>query len=144
MPSGEYAIIRGDESTLAAVDMGRAYDELLHGQDGIDIVYDTLTPSWDTAAAQREAEAALQRSPDIDAFVVMWDNGAQAVVQALKSAGMEPGDVYVSGTDASPVSLGFIDQGWQSQTVWTPIDQMATNAADIAHALGTGVEPTAL
>lgn len=137
-PKGDYALIRGDQSTLAQVDMSKAYDELLKGNPDINIVYDTLTPSWDTAAAQLEAEAALQKNPNIKAFVVMWDNGAQATIQALKSAGAQPGDVFVSGTDASTPSLALIAQGWQSETTWMPIDQMARSAADIAHALGSG------
>ena len=140
VPSGDYAIIRGDQSTLAQVDMSRAYDELLKNKPGVNIVYDTLTPGWDTATAQRKAEAALQKAPNIKAFVVMWDSGAQAVVQALKSAGKRPGEVYVTGTDASTPSLAYIAQGWQSQTVWTPIDKMAKDAANIAHALGSGTE----
>ena len=43
VPSGDYAIVRGDPSTIAQVDMSRAYDELLKGKPGINIVYDTLT-----------------------------------------------------------------------------------------------------
>ncbi|SHJ40897.1 D-xylose transport system substrate-binding protein [Paraburkholderia terricola] len=123
--------------------MSKAYDELVKSKSCINVVYDTLTPGWDTAAAQREAEAALQKNPDIQAFLVMWDNGAQAVVQALKSAGKQQGQVWVTGSDASTPSLAYIAQGWQSQTTWTPIDKMARDAANIAHDLGTGKEPPA-
>ena len=109
VPSGNYAIIRGDPSTIAQADMSQAYDELLKGKPGINIVYDTLTPGWDAALVQRNAEAALQKYPEINAFAVMWDDAAQAVVQALKSAGKKPGEVFVSGLDlqrqASPTSL---------------------------------------
>src|SRR3954451_1995070 len=143
VPCGKYAIIRGDQSTLAQVDMSRAYDELIKNKKCIEVVYDTLTPGWETATAQREAEAALQKDPDIKAVVIMWDNGAQAVVQALKSAGKQPGEVWVTGSDASTPSLAYIAQGWQSQTTWTPIDQMPKDAANIAHALGTGAKPQA-
>lgn len=142
-PCGKYAIIRGDQSTIAQVDMSKAYDELVKAKSCINVVYDTLTPGWDTATAQREAEAALQKNPDIKAFLVMWDNGAQAVVQALKSAGKQPGQVWVTGSDASTPSLAYIAQGWQSQTTWTPIDKMARDAANIAHDLATGKEPQA-
>ena len=142
-PCGKYAIIRGDQSTLAQVDMSRAYDELIKSKKCIEVVYDTLTPGWETATAQREAEAALQENSDIKAVVIMWDNGAQAVVQALKSAGKKPGETWVTGSDASIPSLAYIAQGWQSQTTWTPIDRMAKDAANIAHALGTGAKPQA-
>ena len=87
---------------------------------------------------QRNAEAALQKYPKINAFAVMWDDAAQAVVQALKSAGKKPGEVFVSGLDAATPSLAYIAQGWQSQTIWTPIDRMAKEAANLAHALGSG------
>jgi len=140
VPCGNYAIIRGDQSTLAQVDMSRAYDELVKSKECVKVVYDTLTPGWDTASAQREAEAALQAHPDVKVVLIMWDNGAQAVVQALKSAGVAPGTVWVTGSDATTPSLTYIAQGWQSQTTWTPIDQMAVDAANIAHDLGTGVK----
>ena len=54
VPSGKYAIIRGDQATLAEVDMGRAYDELLLHQPGVKVVYDQLTPSWNTTKSLRK------------------------------------------------------------------------------------------
>jgi len=137
-PSGQYALIRGDKATLAQVEMSKAYNDVLVNKPGIKIVYDALTPNWETASAQREVEAALQKNPNIKAVVTMWDDGGQAAVQALKSAGKKPGDVYVSGTNASTPSLRYIAQGWQTQSVWAPIDKLALTAADVAHALGTG------
>ncbi|MBB5399407.1 substrate-binding domain-containing protein [Paraburkholderia youngii] len=142
-PSGQYALIRGDKATLAQVEMSKAYNDVLINKAGIKVVYDALTPNWETASAQREVEAALQKNPNIKAVVTMWDDGGQAAVQALKSAGKKPGDVYVSGTNASTPSLRYIAQGWQTQSVWAPIDKLALTAADVAHALGTGAAPPA-
>lgn len=141
VPCGKYAIIRGDRATVAQVDMSRAYDELIKSKKCIEVVHDVFVPGWETAGAQREAEAALQAHPDLNVFLIMWDTGAQAVVQALKSAGMGAGEVWVTGSDATAPSLAYIYQGWQGQTTWTPIDQMAIDAANLAHDLGTGVEP---
>ncbi|WP_415853707.1 substrate-binding domain-containing protein [Sinomonas sp. G460-2] len=143
VPSGKYAIIRGDEGTTAAHVIGKPYDDLIKTDPNVQVVYDKYTPSWSADGAQKEAEAALQKDPDIKAVVVTWDEGAQAVVSALKADGKKPGDVFITGTDASTPSLAYIAQGWQGQTVWTPIDEMATKAADIAHAFGTGVNPPA-
>ncbi|MGI5423869.1 substrate-binding domain-containing protein [Streptomyces sp. CA-179760] len=139
-PTGKYAIIRGDKATVAENDMSKAYDKLLLHNPKIQVVYDKNIVGWDSAAAQKAAEAALQKDPDIAAFIVMWDNGAQAVAQAIKSADKKPGAVWVTGTDASKPSLKFIAQGWQGETVWTPVDEMARNAADLAHDLATGKE----
>ncbi len=143
VPSGKYAIIRGDEAADAAHVIGKAYDDKLKNNPNVNVVYDVYTPSWAAAEAQKEAEAALQSNPDIKVFVAMWDEAAQSVVSALKADGKQPGEVFVTGTDASTPSLAYIAQGWQGQTVWTPIDKMATRAADIAHAFGTGAEPPA-
>ncbi|MGW2651548.1 substrate-binding domain-containing protein [Streptomyces sp. NPDC001393] len=137
-PSGKYAIIRGDKATVAENDMSKAYDKILLHNPRIHVVYDKNIVGWDSAAAQKAAEAALQKDPDIVAIVVMWDEGAQAVVQALKSAGKKPGQVWVTGTDATKPSLTYIAQGWQGETIWTPVDQMARDAADLAHDIGTG------
>jgi D-xylose transport system substrate-binding protein len=144
LPAGrvaKVAIIRGDPATPAEVDMGRAYDQLLLHNPKIDVVYNVETPNWDQATAQREAEAALQKDPNIDAFAVMWDNGAQAVVQALKSAGKKPGTVWVTGSDASTPSLAYIAQGWQGESTWTAVDRQAINAETIAHDYATGQAP---
>lgn len=144
LPAGrvaKVAIIRGDPATPAEVDMGRAYDQMLLHNPKIDVVYDVETPNWDQATAQREAEAALQKDPSIDAFAVMWDNGAQAVVQALKSAGKKPGTVWITGSDASKPSLSYIAQGWQGESTWTAVDRQAINAETIAHDYATGHAP---
>lgn len=139
VPAGNYAIIRGDKSTSVAQGMGRAYDELLLTNPDVRVVYDQWTPAWDSAQAQRNAEAALlDNSNNIDAFIVSWDDGAQGVVQALKTARIAPGQVYVTGTDGAIPSLANIASGWQSETVWTPIDEAAVSAADLAHALASG------
>ena len=141
LPEGEVAkvaIIRGDPATPAMVQMSESYDEMILDNPDIDVVYDEETPGWDQAAAQRNAETALQQNPDIDAFLVMWDNGAQAVAQAVKSAGKDPGTVWSTGSDGSPASLTYIAQGWQGQTTWTAVDEQARNAMDIAHAFAAG------
>lgn len=138
VPCGKYAIIRGDPALKVPYDlMSKGPDELLLKNDCIDVVYDEDTPNWDSAVAQANAEAALQRDPDIDVFVAMWDGASQGVVQALKGAGKKPGDVYVTGTDAATPNLVYMAEGWQSETVWTPIDEMAKYAANLAHTFAT-------
>lgn len=143
VPSGKYAVIRGDAANSAQKEIGQPYNDILKKDSGINIVYDVATPQWSAEQAQHEAEAALQKNPDIKVFVAMWDEAAQSVVSALKAAGKKPGEVFVTGTDASTPSLAYIAQGWQGETVWTPIDEMARDAADIAHAFAAGQKPPA-
>jgi D-xylose transport system substrate-binding protein len=135
------AIIRGDPSTPAMVQMSQSYDKMILKNPKVNVVYDNTTPGWDQAAAQRNAEAALQNDPNIDAFLVMWDNGAQAVAQAVKGAGKKPGTVWSTGSDGSQASLTYIAQGWQGQSTWTAVDQQAANAMNAAHAFTSGKQP---
>src|SRR5436309_12298091 len=144
LPAGrvaKVAIIRGDPSTPAMVQMSQSYDKMILHNPKIKVVYDNTTPGWDQAAAQRNAEAALQKDPNIDAFLVMWDNGAQAVAQAVKGAGKPAGTVWSTGSDGSQASLAYIAQGWQGQTTWTAVDQQAANAMNAAHAFASGKQP---
>ncbi len=138
--AAKVAIIRGDPATPAEGEMGQSYDKLMKNNPKVNVVYDVTTPGWDQATAQKEAEAALQKEPNLDAFLCMWDNCAQAVAQAMKSAGKPAGAVFSTGSDASPASLTYIAQGWQGQTTWTAYDAMAKDAADIAHSFIAGTE----
>lgn len=144
VPCGEIALIRGDPAIINEREASQGWDEVLAKKPScVNVVYDNQTPNWDTAVAQKSAEAALQKNPNIKGFLVMWDGGAQGVIPAVKAAGKQPGEVYVTGVDASGPSLSYIAQGWQGSSVWTPIDKMATDAANIAHAFATnGTVPT--
>ena len=144
-PCGDYAIIRGDPGDSNEKLIGTDYKKVLN-KPCIKVVYDTTTPAWGTAAALTEAEAALQKDPNLSAIVCMWDNCAQEAAVALKAAGKKPGQVYVTGTDASQQSLPLIAAGWQGMSGWTPIQQMANSAAKIAVAMAAGkaspIKPT--
>lgn len=139
-PEGKYAIIRGDISTPIAVELGTHFDDV-KSVPGVQVVYDQSVPGWNADTAQKYAEAAVQRDPDLKAVIAMWDNASVATVQALKAAGKKPGDVFVTGNNGDAVNLKLIQEGWQGQTTWTSIDQMAKDAMAAAHAFGTGKEP---
>jgi D-xylose transport system substrate-binding protein len=139
---GDFAQIKGDP---AIVNYQQAVDGwkkvLATAPSCLKSVYERDTKNWDTATAQANAEAALQKDPNIKGFLTMWDGGAQGIIPALKAAGKKPGEVYVTGLDASGPSLSYIAQGWQGSSVWTPIDEMATDAANAAHDFATGKTP---
>jgi D-xylose transport system substrate-binding protein len=142
---GDIALIKGDPALVdnynAAVE---GWNNVLDkAPDCLKTVYDVDTKNWDTATAQKSAEAALQKDPNIKGFLTMWDGGAQGIIPAVKAAGKKPGEVYVTGLDASGPSLTYIAQGWQGSSVWTQIDKMATDAANVAHQFANGETPKA-
>jgi D-xylose transport system substrate-binding protein len=139
---GNIAQIAGDPAFKPNYQQGvEGWNNVLKETPCVKTVYQRDTKNFDTAAAQSNAEAALQKDPSIKGFLTMWDGGAQGIVPAVKAAGKKPGEVYVTGLDASGPSLKYIAQGWQGSSVWTPIDEMATDAANAAHDFAEGKTP---
>ncbi len=141
---GDIALIKGDPAIVNYHQAVKGWDQVLNNApDCIKVVYDEDTKNWDTATAQKNAEAALQKDPNVKGFLTMWDGGAQGIIPAVKAAGKKPGEVYITGLDASGPSLTYIAEGWQGSSLWTQIDKMATDAANAAHEFSLGDTPAA-
>ena len=63
VPSGDYAIIRGDPSTIAQADMSQAYDELLKDKPGINIVYDFSDPRLGRCPCAKKRRGCIAEVP---------------------------------------------------------------------------------
>lgn len=138
VPKGKYALIRGDNShgPNAAI-FNEQYQAELAKHPEISVVYSIWTKDWNPTTAQDEAEAALLKNPDIDAFVVSNDGMAAGVVQALRSVNRD-GKVFVTGLDAYEENLHLIYEGKQGMTVFTDIEKQARNAVNSGAALVRG------
>lgn len=138
-PEGKYALIGGDAANDVAQAIHTGTLETLDGE-APEIVYDEFTKNWDPTTALSEAENILSSNDDeIAAFLTANDGMAASAVQALRGRGLE-GKVYVSGLDADPANLKLIDEGVQTMSVWTQIDEQGKIAADVAIKLAKGEE----
>jgi D-xylose transport system substrate-binding protein len=138
-PEGNYAVVGGDAANDVAQAIHTGVTETLDGQDPT-VVYDEFTKNWDPQTALSEAENILSANDDeIAAFVTANDGMATGVIQALKGRNLA-GEVYVSGLDADPANLKLIDEGSQTMSVWTQIDEQGKIAADVAIKLAKGEE----
>lgn len=138
-PEGKYALIGGDAANDVAQAIHTATVETLDGE-APEIVYDEFTKNWDPSTALSEAENILSSNNDeITAFLTANDGMAASAVQALRGRGLA-GTVYVSGLDADPANLKLIDEGVQTMSVWTQIDEQGKIAADVAIKLAKGEE----
>ena len=136
-PEGNYALIGGDAANDVAQAIHTGATETLDGESPV-IVYDEFTKNWDPQTALSEAENILSSNDDdIAAFVTANDGMATGVIQALKGRNLA-GKVYVSGLDADPANLKLIDEGSQTMSVWTQIDEQGKIAADVAIKLAKG------
>lgn len=136
---GNVALIGGDPANDVAQAIHEGTLGALEGT-GADIVYDEFTKNWDPSTAVDEAENILSsNNDDISAFLSANDGMATGIVQALRGRDLA-GDVFVSGMDADPANLKLVDEGVQSMTVWTQIDEQGKIAADVAIRLAQGEE----
>jgi D-xylose transport system substrate-binding protein len=138
-PEGNYAIIGGDPANDVAQAIHEGVLETLEGGPA-ETVYDQFTRNWDPSTALNEAENILSaNNDDVQAFITANDGMATGVVQALKGRGLD-GEVYVSGLDADPANLQLINEGSQTMSVWTQIDEQGAIAVETAVQLARGEE----
>ncbi|WP_166790379.1 substrate-binding domain-containing protein [Cryobacterium tagatosivorans] len=134
---GNYALVEGDAANDVAQAIHTAHVATLKGKSPT-VVYDQFTKNWDPTTALAEAENILSsNNDDVSAFLTANDGMATSVVQALKARGLG-GKVFVSGLDADAANLKLIDQGLQTMSVWTQIDEQGKIAVDVAVKLAKG------
>ncbi len=107
------------------------------------LVSDQAVPDWDYQQALVVVEQILTATNrDIDAAIVGNDRLANSVIAALKTQGLAP--IPLSGQDATVGSIQNILAGWQTMTVYKPIQLQTEAAAHAAIALLQGEDPASL
>ncbi len=107
------------------------------------LVSDQAVPDWDYQQALVVVEQILTATNgDIDAAIVGNDRLANSVIAALKTQGLAP--IPLSGQDATVGSIQNILAGWQTMTVYKPIELQAEAAVHAAIALLQGADPASL
>ncbi|HYI33736.1 MAG TPA: substrate-binding domain-containing protein [Glaciibacter sp.] len=136
---GNFALVEGDPANDVAQAIHEAHLDTLDGE-APSIVYDQFTKNWDPETALSEAENILSANNDqVAAFLTANDGMATGVVQALRGRNLA-GQVFVSGLDADPANLKLIDEGAQTMSVWTQIDEQGRIAVEVATQLAKGEE----
>jgi D-xylose transport system substrate-binding protein len=101
------------------------------------------TPDWSPDKAQQEMEQAIT-AVGKDGFVGVYaanDGTAGGAIAAMKSAGVDPQEIPVTGQDAELAAIQRIIAGEQYMTVYKAIKPEAEAAAELAVALANGEEP---
>jgi D-xylose transport system substrate-binding protein len=107
------------------------------------LVADQDVPDWDNQQALTLFEQILVANDnDVDAVFAANDGIAGSVISALKSANVDP--IPVSGQDATASGIQNILAGWQTMTVYKPIEAEAKAGAEAAIALLNGEDVTEL
>jgi D-xylose transport system substrate-binding protein len=99
----------------------------------IEIVHEDWTQDWKPENAKKIANAAITKAgpQSFDAILASNDGTAGGAIQALTEEGLA-GKILVTGQDAELAACQRIVAGTQSLTIYKPLKQLATKAAELA------------
>jgi D-xylose transport system substrate-binding protein len=104
----------------------------------VEVVFEDWAADWKPENAKKIMNAAITKNGrGIDAVLASNDGTAGGAVQALTEEGLA-GRVVVTGQDGDLAACQRIVQGTQTMTVYKPIKDLASRAADAAVRLATG------
>lgn len=141
-PRGNYVLIAGSptDSNARILRDGqlRVLQPMIDRKE-IRVVADYWAKDWDPAEAYAAMSAAISSTTgEIAAVVASNDGTAGGAIQALAEHHLA-GKVLVSGQDADLAAIIRILQGTQTMTVYKPVRQQASVAAEAACNLASGV-----
>ena len=143
-PKGNYVLIAGSPNDEGAVALHDAQMTVLQpyiARGDIRVVADHFIQDWVPSDAYLVMLKALEATHDDVAAVVASNDGlAGGAIQALRDKNLA-GRVAVSGQDADLAAVICLAQGTQTMTVYKPLLQQATKAAEEAVALARGERP---
>lgn len=111
LPNGGNVLeISGTTGSGAAVGRAQGFRETLNANITI---LDSQTGNFNPTEAKPVAEAFLKKyEGQIDGFFIHNDGMAEAVVEALKAAGVKPGDIFIVSVDGTRGGFQMMIDGW--------------------------------
>jgi D-xylose transport system substrate-binding protein len=145
-PKGNYVLIGGsptDNNAKMFRDGQMKILKPLIKKGDIKVVADQWATDWQPVEGLKIMENALTKANNqVDAVVASNDGVAGGAIQALAEQKLA-GKVLVSGQDADVAACKRIVAGSQTMTVYKPIKDLASKAAELAVALAQGQSPEA-
>lgn len=141
---GNWAIVSGPEGVDVARQKTEGALRVLKpfiDSGEIKIVSHEYHDAWRAEGALEQIENALTRTGnDLQAIIANEDGLALGSLRALQEQGLA-GKVWLCGEDVFPEVAQEIVKGNIALSAWTDLIQMASSAADAAHALAKGEKP---
>jgi len=143
-PKGNYYLLGGAPTDNNAKILREGQLKVLQplaDKGDIKIVGKQWVKDWSASEALSIVENALTANGNkIDAVVASNDATAGGAIQALAAQKLT-GKVVVSGQDADLAAVRRVIAGTQAMTVYKPLREIATNAANVAVQLVRGQKP---
>jgi D-xylose transport system substrate-binding protein len=132
-PTGNYVIIKGDETQTNPLFLRAGMEEVLKplvDAGDVTIVAEEFTDDWTSENAQTNMENILTAHPDVQAVLSQNDNMATGVIAAL--GGNADGEVKIGGQDGDPIALNRVALGTQVVSVWKDATELGDAAGKAA------------
>jgi D-xylose transport system substrate-binding protein len=143
-PKGNYFLLGGSPTDNNAKMLREGQMKVLQpaiDRGDIKVVGSQWVPEWNPSTALSIMENALTANANkIDAVVASNDGTAGGAIQALAAQRLA-GKVPISGQDADLAAVKRVIAGTQTMTVYKPLKQIATSAAQLAVDLAKGNKP---
>lgn len=97
----------------------------------VEIVHEDWAQDWRPENAKKIANAAITKAGAFDAILASNDGTAGGAIQALVEEGLA-GKILVTGQDAEKAACQRIVAGSQSMTIYKPLKELASKAAEAA------------
>ncbi len=144
-PTGNYIILNGDKFDRNAVELMASLEKTLEPHieaERINILYKTFIENWNGDHAAYELNQYLAANDEeVDAVISCFDGMSVACIDVLEEYGLA-GDVIVTGQDAQIESCRKIVEGTQHLTMYHPLEDVASKAAEVAIDLVKGEDLT--
>lgn len=131
-PSGNYFIINGSPTDNNAHLVRQGFGNVLKSYPNIKITFEQWCDGWSAEKALKHVENALtQVNNNVDVVLCANDGTAGGAVQALAEQKLA-GKVLTTGQDGELAACKRVVAGTQAVTIYKPIKQIATTAAQVA------------
>ena len=150
-----YILNGGEDVDPNALSFADGYNKVVWGQAaktvaagatnslGYSLVAENFAPGWDNTKGGTIFQQAWVANPSINATIEANDGLANAVITALKAAGVKPGTIPTTGQDASVQGMAWTLQGYQCGSVYKAVYLEAQDAVSLATILLAGKTPPA-
>ena len=137
-------MINGSPTDPSAGDYKKGAHQVFDAS-GVEIAEEYDTPDWSPDKAQLEMEQAITAlgKENIDGVYSANDGMAGGAIAAMKSAGIDPQEVPVTGGDAEVAAIQRILAGEQFMTIYLTIKKQAEVSAQLAVAAAQGKDAPA-
>lgn len=112
---GKVLVLAGPPTSPFSAYMLKGYENVLNGNDKIQIVSVQSTGDYESSKAKSITQVVLQQHPDLCAILGVWDNADVGTAAGLQEAGKKPGDILVttSGGGGELACKGLREGLWQ-------------------------------